>query len=603
MEVERKVIVRKLNFRQKLFLYYSLIVFIIILSGYTFVYLYIADRLKTEMYQNMELSAKEITGQLDNKVKEMDRLTIEVVSNPFIQEYMQSLKKSGVSKRYSDMQNMASNTLISISAVNLGSLRVSIYNDYGSYTSIGIPDKQSVINERTKSENYGVWYKSILPERNSSIKMLPHDDFWGSNEKMISVVREIVDINSYTSYGLVEVQYPVEKLEELFEEIPEQKQYIISKEGENIYAAEDIEKEILQNVIECQMKDEQARLELRVKGKKNYICVEKSQVTDWYIVTVRDDGVLNKSIFPVVGVALLIAAVLLIVMIVFTGLVANRLTQPLQKLRKRIQFVEEDDYKDLPDEVRNRDEIDLIDNAFESLYKTLQLSRNELAYVRLQEAKTQMLAVQAQMNPHFLYNILSVISMIAMEYQATEIMDICKYLSNMLRYAGSFSINMVSLEEEINHTENYLKLMKCRFKESVNYEIRKEEGTDNLRVPKLILQPIVENCFQHGLKGIKPPWNIMIEIGIKQKQWFIRVSDNGRGFCREEKERLIQQLENWQDNLSDDIVSLGIGGYGLRNVIIRLKIAYGNDCIFSIYEKSGKKGEYCTVEIGGEINV
>ena len=256
----------------------------------------------------------------------------------------------------------------------------------------------------------------------------------------------------------------------------------------------------------------------------------------------------------------------------------------------------------LAEEAEERDEIRVIDTAFESLYKNLQLSKDELDYVKLQEAKTRMLAVQAQMNPHFLYNILSVINAIGFEYGADEIMDICQHLSSMLRYAGAFNMNKVSMEEEINHTRNYLELMKCRFKERIRYEIRAEEGAEKIRVPKLILQPIVENCFQHGLREIKTEWKIVIEIKEAENHWFVKVSDNGRGFGREAMEKLDEKLENWQDNLSDDIGSLGIGGYGLINVIIRLKIAYGKKAFFKIHDK-GEDGEYCTVEIGGEMNV
>lgn len=163
-------------------------------------------------------------------------------------------------------------------------------------------------------------------------------------------------------------------------------------------------------------------------------------------------------------------------------------------------------------------------------------------------------------------------------------------------------MDKVRMEEEINHTVNYLELMKCRFKDKVDYEIRVEETAEEIRVPKLILQPIVENCFKHGLREIKPPWRILIEIHRMETSWQIRVSDNGSGFGKEAVEKLYRQLDNWQDNLNDDIASLGIGGYGLANVIIRLKISYGKKCSFKVYDKETPEG-YCTVEIGGENSV
>ncbi len=596
---------KRLTFRQKLFLYYSLIVFLVIVLGFGAVYAYIVDRLKAEVYQNMELSAKEMTGQLDNKLREMDRLTIEVVSNPFIQQYMQKLKKSGQPGSLSNMQNMASNTLISISAVNLGSLRVSIYNSFGSYTGIGIPDDPLVIDERMQRKDYKAWYESIMPESSTNKRLVLHDDYWGKQNRMISAVREIVDIDSYASYGLVEVQYPVKGLADLFEGPSEQEQYLLAGDGTVIYAGGDVgqDGDVLKQIISKIGSNEKGRFETEELKDKSYVCYEKSENSDWYFAVVKPAYVLREAVFPVVWVALLIAIILLAVMVVFTALIAERLTQPLKKLQERVRYAERTQEIKMVPETEEKDEIRMINTAFESLYKNLQLSRDELSYIKLQEAKTQMLAVQAQMNPHFLYNILSVISAISLDYQATEIMDICKYLSNMLRYAGAFSLDMVSMEEEIVHTTNYLELMKCRYKDRISYEIRADEDTKKLRVPKLILQPIVENCFRHGFKGVKPPWKLLIEIEKSEDKWLIRVSDNGTGFGEEAIAKLYRQLEHWQDNLSDDIYSLGIGGYGLTNVIIRLKIAYGREGVFRVTDRNEETGQFCIVEIGGEIHV
>lgn len=597
---------KKLEFKQKLFFYYSLIVLSVILLGFGAIYAYIMGRLKVEILNNMELSAKEMTGQLDNKIQEMDRLTIEVVSNPFIQEYSQDMKAKGVPNSYSNMQNMAYNTLISISAVNLGSMRVSIYNRFGSYISIGIPDSQKKITARTEDPEYREWYKSILPERNGSRKLLPHEDFWSADgkEEMISVLREIVDINSYASLGVVEIQYPVKKLEDMFDSGLMQGQYLITADGGIIYENTFEENAAAGELAACLGKADRGMTEGKVGGKESYVCYEKSETTGWYFLVVKPKRVLWEAALPVAGVALLLAAMLLVITLIFIGLVANRLTRPLKKLKEQIRSVDRATETAVsPEEAEEKDEILLIHTAFDSLYKNLQLSRDELYYVRLQEAKTQMLAVQAQMNPHFLYNILSVISAVGFKYQAAEIMDICKYLSDMLRYAGAFSLDKVRMAEEIAHTANYLELMKCRFKDRITYEIITQEGVEKVRVPKLILQPIVENCFQHGLKGVKPPWVIRIEIGKDERDWWIRVGDNGKGFDREAVEMLKKQLENWQDNLNDDIASLGIGGYGLTNVLIRLKISYGKSCTFKVYEREWASNKFCTVEIGGEIGV
>lgn len=139
---------KKLGFRTKMFIYYSLIVLLIIMIGFGAVYGYIVKRLEAEIIQNMELSSKEMTGQMDSILKEMDHMAIEIVANPIVQKYMYEQKKTGNMEQYNDLQNMTYDTLISLSAVNLGAFRVSLYNQSGSYTSIGIPTEQKKLRNR-----------------------------------------------------------------------------------------------------------------------------------------------------------------------------------------------------------------------------------------------------------------------------------------------------------------------------------------------------------------------------------------------------------------------------------------------------------------------
>ena len=594
---------KKMNFRNKLFIYYSLIMIAVVIVGFGSVYWYIIDQLELEILQSMNLSARDNARQLDSLMKEMDRLTIEVSANPQIQEYMQKLKK-GELPAYNTMSNMAYNTLISISAVNLGSIRVSIYNKGGDYLSIGIPDNQTAIRERTSSEAFEQWYEQQMPERHSSRKLLPHPDFWSADEEeqMISVIREIVDIHSYASYGVVEVQVPLKRLEDLFRTGLDQKQYLFTNDAELIYTngTEAEQEEAVGQLCGMVTGRTEGEGKIRLSNRRYYTTFGQSSQTGWYFAIARPRQTLLNTAFPVVGVAFLIAVILLGLMLLFIRLVSVRLTEPLKKLQMHIKTINSTD-KIVQADTEEKDEILMIDTAFDTLYKNLQLSNDELNYMKLQEAKIQLLAVQAQMNPHFLYNILTVINGIGFEYGATEIMEICDALSSMLRYAGSFSWENVRMEEEIVHTRHYLELMKCRFKSHMQYHIEIDPELTGIRVPKLILQPIVENSFQHGLKGVKPPWKIRVQVLKQEDQWLIRVMDNGAGFTREAVENLYRQIRNQNDDFNDNIESLGIGGYGLTNVILRLKLSYGLEVHFRIDQVTEAGEAYCMVEIGGRI--
>lgn len=576
--------------------------------GFGAVYSYIVRRLEAEIIQNMELSSKEMMGQMDSILKEMDHMAIEIVANPIIQKYMHDQNDPGNTEQYNDLQNMTYDTLISLSAVNLGAFRVSLYNQSGSYTSIGIPTEQKKIEKKTGAQSYKTWYELLRPERNARKVLLPHEDFWAGDEEnqMISVIREIVDINSYSSFGLVEVQYPVKKLKRIFSNKFEQKQFLFSEDGHLIYSKGDTnEDDFISEILKYVNGQEKDSIRCKVVNERGYLSFRKSAEADWYLAVFRSQRTINRAVYPIVGVVLLIALLILIVMLIFTALIARHLTKPLNILQQKINVMNKngqgDDLQENADD--RKDEIWMIDAAFNTLHQNLLESQNELNYMKVQEIKMQMLAVQAQMNPHFLYNTLSIISAISLDYQAYEVMDICKALSSMLRYSGSFTYERVALEDEIMHACNYLELMHYRFKENIKYQMHVQEEAKKVLVPKLILQPIVENCFQHGFAETKPPWKVYVEGGMSENRWFLRVMDNGSGFSKSTLEMLEQKLDHWQDNVNDDIGNLGIGGYGLVNVIIRLKITYGKKGTFLIYNTQRENEKFCVVELGGDLRV
>ena len=200
------------------------------------------------------------------------------------------------------------------------------------------------------------------------------------------------------------------------------------------------------------------------------------------------------------------------------------------------------------------------------------------------EMKANMIALQAQMDPHFLYNTLTVIKSLSREKNTAQITRTCDYLVKMLRYISSYDDHTVSLNQELAHTENYLELMKIRFEDQFTYtfSIDSDVDTENLRIPKLTLQPLVENCFQHGFKTVAPPWNVYVHFWQEENHWFVNVTDNGTGITPDKKEELMNKIEEFLSHPSDSISSMKIGGMGLVNTVARLKLRYKSQILFDI---------------------
>jgi two-component system sensor histidine kinase YesM len=137
--------------------------------------------------------------------------------------------------------------------------------------------------------------------------------------------------------------------------------------------------------------------------------------------------------------------------------------------------------------------------------------------------------------------------------------------------------------------------MKMRYGEDFIYNSNIEKSTKDILIPKLIVQPIVENVFKHGFSS-SPPWNLKISSNIKDNKWLIHIEDNGGSLSDQNKEKLLSYFHNI--NTNEEFKTLKIGGMGLRNVYLRLNLLYNEHAIFKI--DNSKKGR-TIFTIGGPI--
>ena len=207
-----------------------------------------------------------------------------------------------------------------------------------------------------------------------------------------------------------------------------------------------------------------------------------------------------------------------------------------------------------------------------------------------------MLALQSLMNPHFIYNNLAAIGAMADEGLTADIKTMCEDISQILRYVSSGAENGVEMREEIAHTEKYLKCMKVRYGDKLDYSIDIPEEMLGIVVPKLVVQPLVENSINHGF-DVSPPWKLGLRGSIEGKLWRIEVSDDGIGFEPEALARLHEQIGRWAD--SGGLPPLGLGGMGLLNIVLRLRMLYGEDFVFDVAEAPGGGAH---VSVGGRID-
>lgn len=241
--------------------------------------------------------------------------------------------------------------------------------------------------------------------------------------------------------------------------------------------------------------------------------------------------------------------------------------------------------------VLGKTELELTDmKETDSLYpmykdlNTLMCTLEELvskeSAARLMKKQAELNALQSQINPHFLYNTLESIRGQAMVHGLSDIEEMTQALSNLFRYSISSQGDMVTLEKELKNVDNYLMIQQYRFNNKFLYEKDADEDTLDLLIPKLLLQPIIENAIYHGLETKTGKGTIVFRAYRTEKRLLIQVRDNGIGIPKEKLTAINDVLQNKDIAENKEKAELSIG---LVNVNERIRLNFGQEYGLHIY--------------------
>lgn len=242
--------------------------------------------------------------------------------------------------------------------------------------------------------------------------------------------------------------------------------------------------------------------------------------------------------------------------------------------------------------VSRSDELDQISLSFNRMCEELLSYINQVYVSQIKQKQAELVAFQAQINPHFLYNTLEAIRMSAMKNGATEASEMLYLLGTLFRYAVKTD-TLVTLEEEVAHCRQYLQLYKVRYKDKMHYQIDIDPAFEDIRVFKLLLQPLIENAIKHGLKTSKEGNLVSIRAFADQESpspsLVIEVEDNGKGITP----HLLEQI---RQTLAIEGFRQQPGSLGIRNVQERLRLMYGEPYGLEIDSEPGK-GTCCRIRL------
>jgi two-component system, sensor histidine kinase YesM len=305
------------------------------------------------------------------------------------------------------------------------------------------------------------------------------------------------------------------------------------------------------------------------------------------IVKVVPLSVISNSTLRLFSIGVVFSLSFMVLAIYLSYLFSSRLTNPIISLANTMKNVDIDEFK--LREIDENNEIGLLETGYNMLMIRIRNMIDQEYKSEIELKNAQLKALQAQINPHFLYNTLQMMGGIALAHNVHEIYSIANTMADMFRYSISGGSDLVSINDEIKHTENYLYIQKLRFQDRIHVELKLDESISNVLIPKFTLQPLVENAFEHGLSKMTRGGKLVIRVKETEDHLEITVWDNGEGMDVERADSLMEQIRN-----HNPLVPGQNFGIGLKNVNARLRLLFSDDYKFEI---NSKLKEYTEVKL------
>lgn len=309
------------------------------------------------------------------------------------------------------------------------------------------------------------------------------------------------------------------------------------------------------------------------------------------ILLVVADKAIVSSLQKTLLAGILVSLAAVAAAIAASAAFARFLSKPLIALAASMGKIRLDSSQNLERSERN-DEIGLLQNSFADMAERTQNLIASEYIAKIEKRNAQLRALQAQINPHFIYNTLQAVGGMALKHGVPGIYEVTLNLIDIMRYSLNFSKDRVRLGDELKYLQSYLQIQNLRFGKRLDLTFDAPEDCFEYLVPKLILQPLVENCFEHGLAERSGRWTVTVSAAVQGEDLLLTVSDNGVGIPPEKLEQIRATLESGTDS------SLrGAEHIGLTNVNARIRLMFGGEDYGLTIDSDPNAGTSITVRL------
>lgn len=313
---------------------------------------------------------------------------------------------------------------------------------------------------------------------------------------------------------------------------------------------------------------------IKLKSMQIFAKVSVTPLTGWYVITGNKDFRLGYEILKSVGIMFLVFIVSIFVVSFLFNIEIKRLFKPIKEITEAMEKIGKKNFN-IQLETKDAGELGVICDGINQMSKELDSLFEKTVLIEKQKKAEQIKALQYQMNPHFLYNTLASLKMLAIQHDENDIAQNIEALSRLLRNTISRSAELITIEDELNNIKDYIVLQQFRYKNGINATYDVDTEALSATIPNLLIQPLVENAIIHGLsEKINRKQYALLKITIKRINDCVKINiyDNGTGFSEK-----------------DTKTNLNVGNsIGIKNINDRIKLIYGEEYAVKITSEVGK---------------
>ena len=411
-----------------------------------------------------------------------------------------------------------------------------------------------------------------------------NDIFWfvEKDKRKVFLARRMPLLEDLNSEGYLYIEVEYSSLFDMFSQMESGKYgiTIYDESGKEIYSFDSFnnEKYLLDSSELYKSISSQDNINKKNQKLKNnnrsFTVVKKVTDQGWTVAIYKPDAVINMSIRTIISVVIIVSLVCIIISSVISTIISRRVVGTIEQMTDNMKAVEAGDYE-VKIHSESKDEIGTLVRGFGNMVERINTLINEVYKGKLFQKEAEMKALQAQINPHFLYNSLSLINWKAIESKQPDISRITLLLSKFYRTSLNKGKNITSIKDEISNIQSYIDIQLMMHDNGFDVEYDLSPDIMDFSIPNLLLQPLIENAIDHGIdlnidrKGvIRITGKLIGDSDIR-----LMVSDNGVGMSKETMEQMLTESSK---------------GYGVKNVNERIKHFYGDEYGITVESTEGE---------------